>query len=819
MILQLIGFLLWLVLGVFIFVVPVTRFCKDYRILNKQAHPENTPQENTPEENGAININFWDYLPSLRVPIIGLLILLGFPIIAKFSPFSKFLENLLVLVGAEQLVMVMLMMTLTSITIISVLKTITIFKNPSLNINDNFILGIAGLTFFLPLLNFIFLYALNSTITSYNFKIAFWGGFLLSLILLAVFISLDISLFNDDNTWLKETYTSQEIAQLQLRRLKITFVIVSVEFVIYCLAGGLNYPQIDGKNFVSPNLQAPTLLYALLIIGILTILLGGLTYYWDLYFEEVQDQNSQIETISNDQNIISQIWTVFESCMTKIFRTFGSPLILGLILFSALSYGFVLVDHYFQLEPSEIEISMYENNDTSIVTNNKFIQAIGSRLCPEEFQTDQSCHSPQSLVLVAASGGGIQASGWTAQVLEGLQKEIGEDFTKSIGLISSVSGGSVGTMFYLDKLKNGILYQSPEEENNLFNNATEDWLASVGWGLAYPDLWRISGFPFLVQWTNKYLDRGYALEKDWQQHLSGNITLDNWYQKIINGEIPIPVFNATLVENGRRFLISPLKFINGDMINYLNVVKETNEVDGNGEKIKIREARALDLKTLFNCGSPEELKQCDLNVTTAARLSASFPYVSPMPRNDIKNKFQDPETGEKLQNYHIADGGFFDNGGTFTVIEWLDYFLKLTSQGKDNNILQINKVVIVDIDAFSEAPLKQQEKGNLGFFNVALGPFNTLNGVRDATQISRNLRSLQLLEDKWINKGVKIENFSIAFPLGKLNQQGKFEKYNQPLSWRLTDKQKHNLKEAWKEDPEIQKTVTEIKTFWEEEII
>ncbi|NCR41953.1 MAG: hypothetical protein GPJ21_20255 [Microcystis aeruginosa W13-11] len=53
--------------------------------------------------------------------------------------------------------------------------------------------------------------------------------------------------------------------------------------------------------------------------------------------------------------------------------------------------------------------------------------------------------------MVAASGGGIQAAGWTVQVLNGLQEELGYSFTQAIGLINSVSGGYVGTMFFLDQ--------------------------------------------------------------------------------------------------------------------------------------------------------------------------------------------------------------------------------------------------------------------------------------------------------------------------------------------------------------------------------
>ena len=52
------------------------------------------------------------------------------------------------------------------------------------------------------------------------------------------------------------------------------------------------------------------------------------------------------------------------------------------------------------------------------------------------------------LTAVAASGGGIRAAGWTAQVLTGLHREV-PDFTRSLRLISAVSGGSVGAMYFV----------------------------------------------------------------------------------------------------------------------------------------------------------------------------------------------------------------------------------------------------------------------------------------------------------------------------------------------------------------------------------
>jgi hypothetical protein len=62
---------------------------------------------------------------------------------------------------------------------------------------------------------------------------------------------------------------------------------------------------------------------------------------------------------------------------------------------------------------------------------------------------------PSSITVVAANGGGIQAAPWTAKVLTGLQKEVGDQFGKSIRLISAVSGCSLGAMYFANEYTEG----------------------------------------------------------------------------------------------------------------------------------------------------------------------------------------------------------------------------------------------------------------------------------------------------------------------------------------------------------------------------
>jgi len=58
-----------------------------------------------------------------------------------------------------------------------------------------------------------------------------------------------------------------------------------------------------------------------------------------------------------------------------------------------------------------------------------------------------------AVIVVAASGGGIKAAAWTTRVLTGLEESNPRIFGGSIRLISAVSGGSVGAMYFVQRVR------------------------------------------------------------------------------------------------------------------------------------------------------------------------------------------------------------------------------------------------------------------------------------------------------------------------------------------------------------------------------
>jgi len=356
---------------------------------------------------------------------------------------------------------------------------------------------------------------------------------------------------------------------------------------------------------------------------------------------------------------------------------------------------------------------------------------------------DRSQGGDAPVVLVATSGGGITASLWTATVLTGLQQEVGAEVTRSIRLLSSVSGGSVGALFFLDRFgPDGAPPQTALEE--IRQTAGASSLEGVSWGLAYPDLWRIFA-PFLVR--NRFLDRGWALEAIWRSRMAEpNATLSDWRKKMQAGELPAAVFNSTVVETGNQLLLTPLagSFARG----------------------------ATDFLSTY--------PGYDLPVATGARLSATFPWISPVARPLSENG------GDGVSPFfHGADGGYYDNYGIVTVVDWI-----LSLDAPHVGELQRRGVVLVRIRAFppaAEQEARSQPNGR-GWIYSAVGPLITLLNVRTATQSHRDDVDVELLTRLAAKQGIcaTVATFTLEA--------------TSPLSWKLTDPERATIEGGWDEE-------------------
>lgn len=366
-------------------------------------------------------------------------------------------------------------------------------------------------------------------------------------------------------------------------------------------------------------------------------------------------------------------------------------------------------------------------------------------------------------------------------------------FARHVRLLSAVSGGSVGVMHYLtqdsgcapdDGASAGKSSNTsmPTSRDAALEHAMESSLHAAGWGLAYQDLPR-TVVPFL---TSPLLNRGQLLEDAWKRdpRLASPVDskkpagspalLSSWAVPVARGRCPGAVFNAMVAETGEPMLfsIAPLP------------------------------------RSLARFEFRRHYPKLDVRLTTAVRLSAAFPYVSPATRaqHDEDPMFaRDVPPDRKEPRYnHIVDGGYFDNFGLATAAEWLHgELLALEKAGKLPRrvlLLEICEESSCSTDSPTEQPAFGGERRTLAYQLYA--PLAALYQMRGAAQRARNRWHVSLLKKAWAPK-VEIVSAPFAYP----SQAG-------PLSWHLTERQKQEVRDAWCKDRIVQQRQA-VATFLE----
>jgi len=384
-----------------------------------------------------------------------------------------------------------------------------------------------------------------------------------------------------------------------------------------------------------------------------------------------------------------------------------------------------------------------------------------------------------AMVVVCASGGGIEAAVWTANVLVGLQRELGDNFADSIKLISSTSGGSVGALHYVSQYYENLGPPNSRQLDSIVKAAEKSSLPAEGWGVAHPDFVRLL-FPIsYVFWgkAGNEVDRGWALEQAWRAALPGGARhqkLSAWKVRVREGKLPGTVFNATVVERGTPFPLNTVELADD----------RRSEMFGQN----------------WHPGA-------DISTVTAARLSATFAYVSPVARPECS-------TGKPPDDLdiHIADGGYFDNYGVTQAVNWIR---QLLTAGYDKKLGQI---VIIQIAAFPDESLAAQKKKKdvktqrniaadvekkrpisvkSGWSDEIAGPIKVILNARDATQLARDDQLISGLQEDY-------KDLVTAIPITATIKG--------PLSWALSPDEIKAIHNDW--DKQSADVIKELRKFF-----
>ncbi|HTP50556.1 MAG TPA: hypothetical protein VMK42_07660 [Anaeromyxobacteraceae bacterium] len=303
------------------------------------------------------------------------------------------------------------------------------------------------------------------------------------------------------------------------------------------------------------------------------------------------------------------------------------------------------------------------------------------------------------VILITAEGGGIRAAYWTAAVLGRFQDEF-PAFSRHVLAISSVSGGSLGAATFAS-----LVGRTSPGPGNAGVQASagrvlgRDFLSPTVGMLLFPDL--VQRF---IPAPIPAFDRARGMELAWERALQqqgGSTAFSEPATRLWShgplGQVPAVLLNATSVEEGRRFIVSPA---------FQTAHLFEDATDG-----------------LASLGA-------DVPLSTAAHLSARFPYISPLGR---------------VEGFgHVADGGYFENSGAATLLD----LLNALSDASSNEPIKPLVIVIKYTDgaiprrSASLVPAGVQGPVTNRFLTELLGPPVALLQAREA-RASFSVKSLR----------------------------------------------------------------------------
>jgi Patatin-like phospholipase len=395
---------------------------------------------------------------------------------------------------------------------------------------------------------------------------------------------------------------------------------------------------------------------------------------------------------------------------------------------------------------------------------------------------DVAAPAETNLVVVATAGGGVWAAGWTARALEQMIANRPE-LRHEIRVISSISGGSVGTAYYIDGLlRAGRDANVAEILRDVRVRSTASSLEAVAYGFAFSDFPRL----FSGGFYSPHKDRGQLLEEEWARIAAAPIVGDDVGERpqprdgkrrlrslntsIRDGTIPAPIFGTTVMEAGQRLMITPITF-----------------------------APAVRSPTLqeFLFGTVAATPEPDVDLWTAARLSATFTYISPPARSWLDAR--------KTQREHLIDGGYYDNYGVTSALDWLTPVLVARKNGDPR--LRFKRVLLIELSGFTE-PDPEFAKPADGLTATLVGPLTAFLPLREGVATSRNRIDLDRLKHLWnetLRGQVQVE--TVKFEPAPNRRSG-------PLSWHLSSTEIEALKNEWGPGADPQGWPPNLRAEW-----
>ena len=312
------------------------------------------------------------------------------------------------------------------------------------------------------------------------------------------------------------------------------------------------------------------------------------------------------------------------------------------------------------------------------------------------------------MVGLAVSGGGSRAATFAAGALEALAEtavRVGpttRSVLETVSYMSSVSGGSLATAYYVAKKPPRL---EPVLSEQGLSPRYREFFASFRAAMMsnFQRSAVVRQLAFFRAFNPTKL--AYSLSEVWDDQFLGDMTFAQLYEREQRGDIPRVILNGTVYNSGRRFAFTTLPASDFDYDFIELLMKELKKP--NRPVPVTPEGMAIIQKGLEKAGRqflPLTLERVGadyrkLRLSLAVATSASFPPVV------------GPVTYQVAGNpayLHIGDGGLFDNLGTESLTT---LFLKKIPQGSSKRGL----IIVIDTSFPFDAGGPGLDKNEKGF--------------------------------------------------------------------------------------------------------
>ena len=198
-------------------------------------------------------------------------------------------------------------------------------------------------------------------------------------------------------------------------------------------------------------------------------------------------------------------------------------------------------------------------------------------------------------------------------------------------------------------------------------------------------------------------------------------TLRGWQKDVARGELPAVIFNSTIVETGERLAFSTAAC-----------------------------GACLSKDGIATCAAFQDFTSiyegADIAITTAVRLSSTFPFISPTARPLPAVSLPDGKPlaaaqrktvggADGFMNIHLADGGYYDNSGVAALVQWLHNGLSDLADRKPRRLPK--QILVIRINAFPTAGqgYVKEHRGTFFQFWAPLLTMITFRGPRTHVRV------------------------------------------------------------------------------------